>query len=565
MTTIGLIGGGPAALFMYKALTADGMPAMDITIFEKNKQLGAGMPYSNEGANVEHITNVSGNEIPELHTEVLAWVTAAPAAVLSPFKITAKSFNEYKVMPRLLFGKYLEDQFSFIEKRANANGHLTKKFFETTVIDITDDSVEQAVTVIISDKTEHVFDTVVICTGHQWPKDAELYTQGWYDSPYPPKKLAQKTNFAVAIKGAALTAIDAVRTLSRSNGKFVSDENCKVTYQLDDDCPNFKLVMHSIGGMLPAVRFHLDDPQLVHGKLITEEEAYAIKAANDGFIPLDFIFERNFLQPLQIQNPALYEEVKGMQMEAFVTHMMALRNTLDAFTLLAAECKEAEKSIKGKKAVFWKETLAALSYAVNYPAKHFCAEDMLRLKTTLMPLIAIVIAFVPQSSCRELMALHDAGVLSLLSVNKDSKAVPHRDGGAIYSYEDDDGNIHEVLYQMYVDAVGQPHYMYKDFPFDGLKAGGTVSAAFLNFKSADAAVQAMENGNMFINHDSEGNYYLELPGININDHFQVLDKFGAYNPRIYMMAVPHIGGLNPDYSGLDFCEMAASRIRNAMS
>jgi hypothetical protein len=26
------------------------------------------------------------------------------------------------------------------------------------------------------------------------------------------------------------------------------------------------------------------------------------------------------------------------------------------------------------------------------------------------------------------------------------------------------------------------------------------------------------------------------------------------------MAVPFIGGLNPDYSGLDFCDTAASRI-----
>ncbi|MBC7534323.1 MAG: hypothetical protein H7258_01360, partial [Ferruginibacter sp.] len=59
-------------------------------------------------------------------------------------------------------------------------------------------------------------------------------------------------------------------------------------------------------------------------------------------------------------------------------------------------------------------------------------------------------------------------------------------------------------------------------------------------------------------------YYLTVPGISINDHFQVLDKFGSYNHRVYMMAVPHIGGLNPDYSGLDFCETAAKRIANAI-
>ena len=102
--------------------------------------------------------------------------------------------------------------------------------------------------------------------------------------------------------------------------------------------------------------------------------------------------------------------------------------------------------------------------------------------------------------------------------------------------------------------------MFKDFPFDSLKAGGTGSAVFLNLKSANAAVKAIKNGNPFINHDSHGNYYLEVLGININDHFQVLNKFGGYNPRIYMMAVAHIGGQNPNYPSLDFCEIAAIKI-----
>ena len=49
-------------------------------------------------------------------------------------------------------------------------------------------------------------------------------------------------------------------------------------------------------------------------------------------------------------------------------------------------------------------------------------------------------------------------------------------------------------------------------------------------------------------------------GIAINDNFQIFDEFGGYNRRIFMMAVPYIGGFNPDYSGLDFCEAASARI-----
>ena len=46
----------------------------------------------------------------------------------------------------------------------------------------------------------------------------------------------------------------------------------------------------------------------------------------------------------------------------------------------------------------------------------------------------------------------------------------------------------------------------------------------------------------------------------INDYFQVVDSYGAVNNRIFVMAVPYIGGVNPDYSGLDFCEAASARI-----
>jgi hypothetical protein len=55
-----------------------------------------------------------------------------------------------------------------------------------------------------------------------------------------------------------------------------------------------------------------------------------------------------------------------------------------------------------------------------------------------------------------------------------------------------------------------------------------------------------------------------VPGIQINDCYQVMDRYGASNPRIYIMAVPYIGGLNPDYSGLDFCEAASERVVNTL-
>ena len=110
------------------------------------------------------------------------------------------------------------------------------------------------------------------CTGHNWPKTFEGKVKGYYDSPYPPSKLKLKLNHSVAIKGSSLTAIDAIRTLARNNGKFSRDSHRYLVYELDPELQNFKIIMHSRSGLLPAVRFHLEDSHLKNENLLTEEE-----------------------------------------------------------------------------------------------------------------------------------------------------------------------------------------------------------------------------------------------------------------------------------------------------
>ncbi|MBC7934109.1 MAG: FAD/NAD(P)-binding protein [Rhizobacter sp.] len=559
--TTGLIGGGPAAIFMYKRLTESHGSGIHIHIFEKNEQLGVGMPYSKYGACGEHITNVSGNEIPFIQAEMHDWIYKAPAELKERFDIDPALFNDYKVVPRLLFGAYLADQFEALQKVAKIKGIKTTVHLNTIVTDVQDG--KNKVIILTGDDKQYDFDEVVICTGHSWPKIQEGKVPNWFDSPYPPQKLAKQINYPVAIKGSALTAIDAIRTLARSNGSFNKNEDHTLTYTLHEKSAGFKIAMHSLDGMMPAIRFHLKDTQLSQGEVIGEEEGWMIKKEHAGFIPLDLIYERNFLQPLKQQQPDFYETIKYLKMEEFVAHMMELRERVDGFTLFKAEYKEAEQSIKRKESIAWKEMLATLSYAMNYPAKHLSAEDMLRLKKVLMPLISIIIAFVPQTSCRELLALHDAGILELVAVDRNSKVVAGAEG-AVYYFSSEEGHEISRQYKMYVDATGQPQFMYDDFPFKGLKESGSISAAYINFKEASAGKAEKESGNEQVAKDDNGNYYLKVPGIQINDHFQVLDKAGAYNRRIYIMAVPHIGGLNPDYSGLDFCEAASARIIKSM-
>ena len=561
---IAIIGGGPAGLFMLKHLVNLQQEAIAITIFEKKQDFGAGMPYSEEGASCEHVTNISGNEIPGLTREIKSWVNTANKSLLQKFNINAETFNDYKVLPRLFFGAYLSSQFKSFLHKASGKGIKVELKSNTRIIDVKYDAGNGVVEICDDNNNAWNFDIAIMCMGHVWQTTNEGKINGWYDSPYPPSKLAQVANYPVAIRGASLTAIDAIKTLAHANGQFHKNEDHSLTYTLNRGSEKFRLVLHSLHGLLPAIRFHLEEPKL-KSESLDVNEMRSVMEVNDGFVPLDYIFDKGFKQPLKEVNPELFDVIKTMNVEEFVAHVLSLRESINAFDLFKAEYREAEKSIRRRKPVYWKELLAELSYSLNYPAKHFSAEDMLRLKNSLMPLISIIIAFVPQSSCRELLALYDAGVLDLVPVESNSEVFPAKDGsGIIYSVMNEEGQKQESLYKMFIDAIGQKPVDYADFPFTGLKKSGSVSEAFLKFRDKAKGKQHFENNSAGILRVEPDHYYLRVPGVNINDHFQLLDQYNAGNTSLYIMAVPYIAGLNPDYSGLDFCETAGSRIAAAI-
>ena len=547
-------------MFVFKRLVESSQTDFEIDIFESKKQLGAGMPYSTDGANDEHVTNVSDNEIPEIVTSIEEWVQTLPDETLSKFNIEREKFNEFKVLPRLLFGQYLSAQFDLLLEKAEAAGIKTKIHFESKVVDIIDQPEQKKVEVELADKKILQFDSVIVCTGHKWPSKNEGVVPGYFDSPYPPVKLRLKLNHAVAIKGSSLTAIDAIRTLARNNGNFKKEKDGKLSFHPSPDSPDFRIVMHSRSGMLPAVRFHLEEPLLSTESLLSKEELANHIAENNGFLSLDYIFEKDFKDMFPEKDPAFYALIKDMSMEDFVDAMMNFRENVEPFELFKAEYVEAEQSIKRKQSVHWKEMLAVLSFAMNYPAKYLSAEDMQRLQKTLMPLISIVIAFAPQSSCDELLALHDAGKLDIISVGEDSKAEPESKGGVCYHFTDGSNQPKSVYYETFVDCVGQPHLDFEAFPFKSLVKKKTVSPARIQFRSMEKGRAAMEKDNKKVERAEDGNYYLNVPGVKITDNFEVIDALGKANNRVYIMAVPYIGGYNPDYSGLDFCEQASESI-----
>jgi hypothetical protein len=98
-----------------------------------------------------------------------------------------------------------------------------------------------------------------------------------------------------------------------------------------------------------------------------------------------------------------------------------------------------------------------------------------------------------------------------------------------------------------------------------LVSNHTASHAALKFRNAEFGKELLDNGDKPVVKGYDDDYYLIVPGVAINDSFQLLDKYNAINERIYVMAVPLIGGYNPDYSGLDFSEAASAAIIAAIT
>ena len=249
---IAIVGGGPAGLLAFKRLleSSHGLRAygdLSVTIIESGDRLGCGMPYGPQGARLEHVTNVSGDELPSFVQSLSEWVAQQPRAKLAQYlpQIDPDGFHDKQVVPRLLFGWYLSDQFDLYINQARELGIAVDIIKQGNVEDI-DIDVDQG-TVSLSLKqngssSRIQVDRVIVCTGHSWSQSREKNVPGYFDSPYPPDKIALRTDHTVHLRGSSLTAMDALRTLMRCNGRFVDDEHTK--YEVDPESPNFKIVMH---------------------------------------------------------------------------------------------------------------------------------------------------------------------------------------------------------------------------------------------------------------------------------------------------------------------------------
>jgi uncharacterized NAD(P)/FAD-binding protein YdhS len=102
---IAIIGTGPTGVYTFKHLVeAGGVGA--ITLFEKAREAGVGMPYCPEMAARTMLANIASIEIPPIEMSYLSFLKTLPQAFLRSYGVDPLALDDREFTPRLLLGRF---------------------------------------------------------------------------------------------------------------------------------------------------------------------------------------------------------------------------------------------------------------------------------------------------------------------------------------------------------------------------------------------------------------------------------------------------------------------------
>lgn len=562
---LAVVGSGPTAVFVLKhVLDAVGKlkgHVTSLTILEKGKTSGYGMPYHPETTDIYNLANISSEEIPELLEPLVDWLRKQSDADLDWWGMERATLSASEVYPRLAVGAYLKSQFDALVEGLQAHGIPATVLTGHLVTDITRKK-EGGLSLSVDGQGTLGFDTVVIATGHAWPVEDDV-AHGHFFSPWPIGKLLPEPghfiNMRVGILGASLSAFDVVSSLAHRHGKFVRTD-MGLKYEASSGSEGFGIVLHSSEGWLPHLQFDQELPLREIYRHVDREGMMAL-IDNNGFLRLGKFFDK-ICRPALLtafqkdgnQDMVARFEDPSFGLKEFVAVMTEGHLYTNAFEGMGAEMVEARTSVLHHKPVHWKETMDDLIYTLNFHAELMPAEDHLTFRTVLSPFLMNVVAAMPLPSGSILLALHEAGVLKLekgkvtVDENQSERGLTH------VTIEDGASSTHEA-YGMFVNCGGQRPFGMADYPFPGLVAEGIVCDAVAPFADGDSAAEA-PSGKVI---KRGGRDVLLTGGVGIDAAYRVMHIDGTADPSIFDLAFLHTSGLRPYSYGLQACS-ATSQI-----
>lgn len=560
---VAIIGSGPTAIYLLKHLFESRSEFKEIiksiSIFEKSKTGGMGMPYNPDMTDIYNLANISSEEIPMLKTSYVDWLSAQSKETLKKLNITNFPIQKTKVYSRISLGYYFNQQYQLIIEDLKKSGFEIIEHLGVKVVDIIPDNSNHQMALVLDNQKTYSFSKVIIATGHIWPEEDQL-EHGYYGSPWPIQKILppkdDSYNFTIGTLGASLSAFDVVTSLAHRHGKF-SKTSKGLEFRLNDNAQNFKIVMHSAEGWLPHLQYEQEKPIREIYRHTSREEILTLIDDN-GFLPFNTFFDvvcrPALIKAFERDNDKTlvqYLNQADYSVQDFIKEMEDKHDYSNSFEGMRKELQSAIKASKLNKPVHWMETLDDLMYCLNFHSELLSAEDHKFFRHSIMPFLMNVIAALPLSSATILLALYDAGCISLKEGRVEILDVQNVAGKTIIEVTGADSKTEKLDYKMFVNCSGQGNLDFEDYPFVSLVEQGIIRKARAKFRKLPTDTEGSKSSKNVLFTKNDAFWY--TGGIDVDAGYRVIKKDGTPDSRIRDVSFIHTAGCRPYSYGLQAC------------
>ncbi|WP_170973276.1 FAD/NAD(P)-binding protein [Rhizobium sp. FKY42] len=452
---IAIVGLGPTGLYTFSELVHAGA-SMDITIYDEGEWAGAGTPYSRQGASRLMLANIASIEIPALNgVSYLDWLKSCPPRILSDFGIEQDDLNERLFTPRLLIGCYYHNQLLTLQQQAEHRGYIVRLHEKTTIIDIAEAAgrfrIERS-----DGGVDEGFDRVIVATGHDFGKDSA--SSSYYPNPWCGLLSADVPAARIGIMGTSLSAIDACLAVVAQHGEFVKSDEGELTYRTEEQ--ELKVSFMSRNGILPEADFYCPIPY-VPTTIMTEASLMACTSKPNV---LDAIFDL-FAKEITLADPAYAARINlaNLDADSFSEAYFAERMEGDAFAYARKNLAEVERNKAAKRTIEWRYAILRMHEQVEKLVPFFSDSDLSRFERGLKRVFSDNYAAVPATSIRRLLALWDANILDVVTLDDDYELIRSETTTTVLSARE------SHVFNVFIDARGQKALRTEDLKFSNLR------------------------------------------------------------------------------------------------
>jgi uncharacterized NAD(P)/FAD-binding protein YdhS len=461
MLNVAIVGTGPTGIYTLKALLRS-RRRLRITLYEAAPLAGVGMPYSDKSTEVVMLANIASIEIPAVTETYLDWLKRQPAVFLSVFGVQPDDLDSREFLPRMVLGGYYRDQMERLVDEAARRGHGVRVLEHTRVTDIRPEPAGVTVDATTADGARQVLthDRVVIATGHVWP-DADEPDRQYFLSPWSGLPEADIPPARIGVMGTSLSGLDVAMAVASQHGRFVDDPTDGLRYVPSDPACKPLITLMSRGGLLPEADFWCPLPYRPLTRMTEEAVAAEIARGADGL--LDRMFDL-FRAELATEAARYSRRIGLVRLDAdsFADAYFAPRKAGDPFAHAAQNLEEVERNLRLRRTVRWRYAILRMHEAFAPAVLALTEADLARFDRGLKRVFVDNYAAIPPASIRRMIALHAAGVLTVLALGDAYEVERAAQGVRIVT----DRQTH--AFDVFVDARGQRKMTLSDLPYPGL-------------------------------------------------------------------------------------------------